>query len=182
MTFWHRFWHGSQESHGDARLRAILARVEELEPISKRYIVGITGLLKTVGYREWRAADPDERGIFLVFVQNTPDGELTTTVHSSYGASDAGMHGGTARVTVELPSAVLGTLHFLEGRDASPPGCQDQTAKVNKFAVQYVREWCEQRAQTAFEATAEQRDERRNADDLQERERNRAALRKKYLP
>jgi hypothetical protein len=184
MNFWRWLWDGIQEADREAGFRAvaILDRLDNIEPTFARYFVRTYGSgRKEASYVEWRPHS-ERAGTAMQFAQMTPDGEITTDIWWDW----KGYLDRTAGVRVTLQGEGLEGYYFCENRTADPLGTRIMRAKVNKLAVQYLREWLERRAhalQTSLEAVAAKRE----ADNLQERERQErekrlAVLRKKYLP
>lgn len=165
----------------DADLQETLARVEKLEPVgwttnSEHWSSGRDEGINYPGlfsgeiqkncdyeYQEWVRNDTGPWCISMRVVQNTPDGNLETIVHSEADMA-------YVRVTV-------GSYHLwgVEYRDGS--GDFDKSIRINRVAVQYVREWVRRRVLPEFEAAKAQRDSL-----LQGYDAELEAMRKKYLP
>jgi len=194
LKFWLKFWHGIEDSD-DGELRAILARVEKLEPVWRSHYWWSlpdrsnaedfeSGKLEKDPFLEAQGQQlvledmlegNEKWGILMKFVQNTPDGELTTRVISSSEAA-------SVNVTLEHVGCLKSLCYFAD-EYTDPRGAKRLGAKVNKFTVQYVREWVRRWVLPALKAAEEQRNldrERRNS-DLQEREAKLESIRKKYL-
>lgn len=155
----------------DGDLLEILARVEKLEPVrwstnTSHWSSGrdegwnypglFSGEVQTnydLEYQEWVLKDTGPWGISMMFVQDTPDGNLKTIVRSEADL---------AWVTVTVGGYHLGGLSY---------------SSINRAAVQYVREWVRRRVLPEFEAAKVWRD---SSSDLYKAHLD--AMRKKYLP
>ena len=186
--FLRRWWY--DVSHADwkagRRAEALLARVEQLEPESTSYSVGKMGGIerREVSYLEWQRADPEYRGVTMQYVQETPDGDLTTHVRWE----SKGVKHGIAAIHVTIGRDIhydtcLEGFCFLETSDAGPP--DPSHFSINKYIVHYIRHWLEPRAHAAPIAVKTV-ETQRNIDKQREQEQaeheNRVgSLRKKYL-
>lgn len=176
------FWRADQGIGTD--LRDILARVEKLEPVWKteqnecadgRYADELESGKITphtaLRFQQWLLEDTKQWRILMTFVQSTPDGELTTCVYSS---SDFA----AVNVTLQHVGSLKALLYWKnEHVNRHMFGVPHGEHKVNRVAVEHVREWVRRRVLPELETAKVQRDAARQ-DHVALLE----AMRKKYLP
>jgi len=184
-----RSWYATTYADWQAgrRAEALLARIEKLEPITASYSVGTMGWVpRDVSYLEWRRANPDGRGVTLEYVQDTPDGQLTTDVR--WESRGEGYRSASIHVTMGRESGSASCIEgfsFCDDDHSHPREAKNSGVAVNRYAVERIKEWSVPRAHTAptaVDAVERQRvADERYEQERREREIEAAALRKKYL-
>lgn len=196
VTHYHAQRAKEDESASADRLREILARLEGRESSWTLYDAGHDSLNKRQYHSdgseyydrlhgtsvldagreesEQHVLDDTEAWKMKVtFVQSTPDGLLTTTVYSESRI---------CRIAIDLQgTGLLEECYFFTDEHADLRGATKLGAKVNRFAVRYVRDWVRRRVVHAFEAAKTQRAERRES-ERRSREKHLSSMREKYLP
>lgn len=196
MGFWLRLWDSIGGLADDSRLRELLMRVADQQSTWILYDAGRDSLNKRRYHSDGSEyCDPlfgnsvldegregseqhviDDTAIWtmrMTFARSTSDGALTTTV---YSASDH------CSVMVDLQgTGLLEGYYFFADAHSDPRMVKILSAKVNPFAVRYVRNWVRNRVLGTFEAAKAERTEQREA-ERRSRGAQLSAMRKKHLP